>query len=83
MRTTHLWTVEVGYDFLNQQKRTAMLRGFRLGLEGKAGREIPESSRLESLEKFLANNFALSDVVDKTSRPMNRGEVANGRLKQK
>ena len=60
-----------------------MLRGFRLGLEGKAGREIPESSRLESLEKFLANNFALSDVVDKTSRPMNRGEVANSRLKQK
>ena len=35
---------------------------FRLVLEGKIGKEIPESSRLEFLEKFLANNFALSDA---------------------
>ena len=26
------------------------------------GKEIPESSRLEFLVKFLANNFALSDL---------------------
>ena len=32
---------------------------FRLVLEGKTGKEIPESSRLEFLEKFSANNFAL------------------------
>ena len=33
---------------------------FRLVLEGKAGKEIPESSsRLEFLEKFSANNYAL------------------------
>ena len=30
---------------------------FRLVLERKTGEEIPESSKLESLEKFLANNF--------------------------
>ena len=31
---------------------------FRLVIEGKTGKEIPESSRLESLARFLANNFA-------------------------
>ena len=30
----------------------------KLVLEGKTGKEIPESPRLELLEKFLANNFA-------------------------
>ena len=33
---------------------------FRLVLEGKAGKEIPKSSRLEFLQKFLGNSFALS-----------------------
>ena len=37
--------------------------------------EIPESSRLEFLEKFSANNFALSDAEDNTSRPLNRGDI--------
>ena len=32
---------------------------FRLVPEGKTGKEISESSRLEFLEKFLVNNFAL------------------------
>ena len=39
---------------------------FRLVLEGKPIEEIPESSRLEFLEKFLANNFALSGAEDNT-----------------
>ena len=39
-----------------------ILCGFRLVLEGKTGKEIPESSKLEFLEKFLANNFALSET---------------------
>ena len=39
---------------------------FKLVLEGKTGKEIPESSRLEFLEKFWANNFALSDAEDNT-----------------
>ena len=50
-----------------------ILCSFRLVLEGKTGKEIPESSRFEFLEKFLANNFALSDVDDNTSGPLNRG----------
>ena len=50
---------------------------FRLVLEGKTGKEIPESSRLKFLEKFLANNFALSDAEDNTSGPLNRGGIAD------
>ena len=49
-----------------------ILRSFRLVLDGKTGKEILESSRLEFLEKFLANNFALSKAEDNTSGPLNR-----------
>ena len=48
-----------------------ILCSFKLILEGNTGKEIPESSRLEFLEKFLANNFALSDAEDNTSRLLN------------
>ena len=56
---------------------TEILRSFRLVLEGKTGKEIPESSRLEFLEKFLANNFALPDAEDNIFRPLNRGGITN------
>ena len=36
---------------------TITLRNFRLVLEEKAGKEIPESSRLEFLQKFSVNKF--------------------------
>ena len=49
----------------------------RLVLEGKTGKEIPESSRFQFLEKFLANNFALSDAEDNTSGPLNWGSIAD------
>ena len=48
-----------------------MLCSFRLVLEGKVVK-IPESIRLEFLEKFLANTFALSDAENSTSRLLNR-----------
>ena len=54
-----------------------ILCSFRLILEGKTGKEIPESSRFEFLEKLLANNFALSDAEDNTSGPLNRGGIAD------
>ena len=41
------------------------------------GKEIPESSRLEFLEKFPAKNFALSDVEGNTSGLLNRGGIAD------
>ena len=50
---------------------TEMVCSFKLVLEEKAGKEIPES------EKFLANNLALSDAEDDTSGPLNRGGIAN------
>ena len=40
---------------------TEILCCFRLVLERKTSKEIVKISLLELLEKFLANNFALSD----------------------
>ena len=54
-----------------------ILCSFRLVLEGITGKEILETSRFEFLEKFLANNFALSDAEDNTSAPLNRGGIAD------
>ena len=50
---------------------------FKLVIEGKTGKEIPESSRLEFLQKFSANNFVFSDAEDNTSGPLNRGGIAD------
>ena len=54
-----------------------ILCSFRLVLEGKTGKEIPESSRFEFSEKFLANNFALSDAVDNTAGLLKRGDITD------
>ena len=56
---------------------TEILCSFKLVLERKTGKEIPESSRLEFLETFSANNFALSDAEDNTSGLLNRGGIAD------
>ena len=53
------------------------IRSFRLVLEGKTGKEIPESSISEFLEKFLANDFALPNAKDNTFGSLNRGGIAN------
>ena len=54
---------------------------FRLLLERKTDKKIPEASKLEFLannfSKCLANNFALSDVEDSTSGPLNRVGIAD------
>ena len=50
---------------------------FQISSKGKTGIGIPESSRLEFLEKFSANNFALSDAEDNTSGQLNRGGIAD------
>ena len=49
-----------------------ILCGFRLILKEKKGKEIPESLTLELLEKFFANNFALSDAEDNASKLLHR-----------
>ena len=56
---------------------TGILCSFKLVLEGKTGKEIPESSRLEFLEKFSANYSNLSDAEDNTSGLLNRGVIAD------
>ena len=63
--------------FLTLLGVTKILCSFRLVLEGKTGKEIPESSRLEFLEKFSANNFALSDAEDNASGLLNRRGIAD------
>ena len=50
---------------------------FRLVLKGKTGREMSKPSRLEFLEKFSANNLALSDTEENTSELLNRQGIAD------
>ena len=66
-----LWTLLTSLGVME------ILCSFRLVLERKTGKEISESSRFEFLEKFLANDFALSDAEDNTSGPLNRGGIAD------
>ena len=63
--------------FLTILGDTEILCSFKLVLEGKWGKEIPEWLRLEFLEKFSANNFALSHAEDNFSGPLNRGGIAD------
>ena len=56
---------------------TEILCSFKLVLDGKAGKGIPDSSRIAFLEKFLANNFSLSDAKGNTPGPLNRGGIAD------
>ena len=63
--------------FLTIFRVTEILCSFRLVLEGKTGKEIPESLRLEFLEKSSASNFALSDAKDNSSGLSNRAGIAD------
>ena len=63
--------------FLTTLGVTEIFCNFKLVLERKTGKEIPALSRLEFLEKFSANNFALSDAEDNTSGPLNKGGMAD------
>ena len=49
---------------------------FSLVLDWKTGKEIPESSRLEFSETFLAKYFALSGAEDNDGW-LNRGGIAD------
>ena len=63
--------------FLTILEVTEILCSFRLVLESKTGKAIPKSSRLEFLEKCLANNFALSDAEDNNFGSLNNRGVAD------
>ena len=64
-------------SFLTIMGVTGIICSFRLVLDGKTGKEINEPSRLQFLQMFSADNFALSDAADNTSRPLNRGGIAD------
>ena len=61
--------------FLTNLGVIGILCRFSLVLVEKTGTEMPEPSRLEFLETFLANNFALSDAEDNISGPLNSGST--------
>ena len=50
---------------------------FQISSGTETCKEIPELSRLKFLEKFSANNFALSDPEENTSRSLKRGGIAD------
>ena len=77
IRSSCLWQIRVSYDLFNQLAVTELLCSFRLVLEGKMGKGIPGSSRLEFLEKFLVINSTLSDREDNTSLPLKKGDTAD------
>ena len=54
-----------------------ILCNFRLVLEKKVGKEILKSLRLGVLDKFIGNNFTLSDAEDNKSGLLNRGGIAD------
>ena len=69
-----LINIKVQYDLSNHLGSTGILCSFRLVLEGKKGKEIPESSRLEFLEKFCKNRSytILLYQMQKTTTPPGR-----------
>ena len=77
--TTRIQSGPAAFDKASQQTNLGVkeICSFRLVLEGKTGKEIPQSSRIEFLETFLAHGFALSDAEDNTYRPLNRGGIAD------
>ena len=75
IRTRCLWRFFM--TFLTNLGVTEILYSFGLVLKGKTGKEIPKSSRLEFIEKRLANSFTLSDTEDNTSGSFNRGVMVN------
>ena len=63
--------------FLTIMRVTEIKCSFRLVVEEKTAKEIPESSRLEFLEKFSASNVALSNAENNTSKPLNGEGIAD------
>ena len=77
IKTRCLWQIKVHYDLLTILRVTGILCSLRLVVEEKTGKEIPKSKRLQFSENFSANNFALSNVEDNTSKLLNRGGIAD------
>ena len=77
IKSRSLQCINVDCDLFINLGAAGVLQSLRLNLEEKAGKEISEPSKLEFLEKFSANTFALSDTEGKTSVPLNRRGIAD------
>ena len=60
-----LWWIKVPYDLFNYLGSYRYMMQCQISSSSKNMEETPESSRLEFLENFLENNFALSDADEK------------------
>ena len=69
--------MKIHYDLPNHLGSYRKIMQFQISSRRKTDKEIPESSRLEFLEKFSANSFTLSDAEENTSGPLNRGGIAD------
>ena len=56
---------------------TEILCSFRLVLEGKTGKEIPESSRFRVLRKVFSKQFCFMRCRRQYPGPLNRGGIAD------
>ena len=65
------------YDLFNHPGSYRNIMCFRLVLEGKTGNGVTYLSGLQFLERFLANNFVLSDAEDNTPRLLNRRGIVD------
>ena len=81
--TRCFWQIKVSNDFLNALWITEILCSFRLVLQGKIDQKIPELSILESLEKLVSKNFALSDAEGNISGSLNTRDIADLTLLRK
>ena len=65
------------FDLFNHLGSYRNVCSFRLVLDGKTGKVIPESWRLEFWENILTTNFSLSNAKDNTFRPWNSADIAD------
>ena len=79
IRARWLWQVRVDNNLFNQlDSYRNIYYSLRFFLqETKTGKAIPQPSRLKFIETFLTNNFALLDVEENTSVPLNRRSIAH------
>ena len=77
IRTGCLWWIKVRYDFFSHLQSYWNIMQFQISSRRETDKEIPESSRSEFLEKFLENNFPLSEAEDNIWRPLNSRGIAD------
>ena len=65
----------VRYDLFNHVWSYRNIMQFQISSRRENGKDS-EPSRLDFLQKFSANNFALKDAEENTSEPLNKGGIA-------